>query len=58
MTSLTYPARVTFFRDLRTLLRYGGFRRLFSVRLLSQFSDGVFQVALVSSVLFSPVLAG
>jgi MFS family permease len=35
-------------------LRYGGFRRLFSVRLLSQFSDGVFQVALVSSVLFSP----
>ena len=51
---LTYPARVTFFRDLRTLLRYGGFRRLFSVRLLSQFSDGVFQVALVSSVLFSP----
>ena len=54
MTALTYPARVTFFRDLRTLLRYGGFRRLFSVRLLSQFSDGVFQVALVSSVLFSP----
>jgi MFS family permease len=45
---------VTFFRDLRTLLRYRGFRRLFSVRLLSQFSDGVFQVALVSSVLFSP----
>jgi len=54
VTSLTYSARVTFFRDLRTLLRYGGFRRLFSVRLLSQFSDGVFQVALVSSVLFSP----
>jgi MFS family permease len=53
-TPLTYPARVTFFRDLRTLLRYGGFRRLFSVRLLSQFADGVFQVALVSSVLFSP----
>ncbi len=45
---------MTFFRDLRTLLRYGGFRRLFSVRLLSQFADGVFQVALVSSVLFSP----
>jgi MFS family permease len=54
VTLLTYPARVTFFRDLRSLLRYGGFRRLFSVRLLSQFSDGVFQVALVSSVLFSP----
>ncbi|MEP6648929.1 MAG: MFS transporter [Lapillicoccus sp.] len=45
---------MTFFRDLRTLMRYGGFRRLFSVRLLSQFADGVFQVALVSSVLFSP----
>jgi MFS family permease len=45
---------VTFFRDLRALLRFRGFRRLFAVRLLSQFSDGVFQVALVSSVLFSP----
>jgi MFS family permease len=45
---------VTFFRDLRALLRFGGFRRLFATRLLSQFSDGVFQVALVSSVLFSP----
>ena len=45
---------MTFFRDLRALLRFRGFRRLFAVRLLSQFSDGVFQVALVSSVLFSP----
>jgi MFS family permease len=45
---------VTFFRDLRALLRFGGFRRLFATRLVSQFSDGVFQVALVSSVLFSP----
>jgi len=45
---------VTFFRDLRALLRFRGFRRLFAVRLVSQFSDGVFQVALVSSVLFSP----
>jgi MFS family permease len=45
---------VTFFRDLRALLRFRGFRRLFSVRLVSQFSDGIFQVALVSSVLFSP----
>ena len=45
---------MTFFRDLRALLRFRGFRRLFSVRLVSQFSDGVFQVALVSSVLFSP----
>ena len=45
---------MTFFRDLRALLRFRGFRRLFAVRLVSQFSDGVFQVALVSSVLFSP----
>jgi MFS family permease len=45
---------VTFFRDLAALLRFAGFRRLFSVRLLSQGADGVFQVALVSSVLFSP----
>ncbi len=45
---------MTFFRDLRALLRFRGFRRLFATRLFSQFSDGVFQVALVSSVLFSP----
>ena len=36
------------------LLGFSGFRRLFAVRLLSQGSDGVFQVALVSTVLFSP----
>jgi MFS family permease len=41
-------------RDLRLLLRGRGFRRLFSVRVASQFSDGVFQVALASYVLFSP----
>jgi len=45
---------VTFFRDLAVLMRFGGFRRLFAVRLLSQASDGVFQVALASTVLFSP----
>ncbi len=45
---------MTFFRDLAALLRFAGFRRLFSVRLLSQGADGVFQVALVSSVLFAP----
>ncbi len=45
---------MTFFRDLAALLRFSGFRRLFAVRLLSQGADGVFQVALVSSVLFSP----
>ncbi|HYU86140.1 MAG TPA: MFS transporter [Kribbellaceae bacterium] len=41
-------------RDLRRLLRRGDFRRLFAVRLTSQFGDGVFQVALASYVLFSP----
>jgi len=45
---------VTFFRDLAALLRFSGFRRLFGVRLLSQGSDGIFQVALASTVLFAP----
>jgi MFS family permease len=45
---------VRFIRDLATLLRRGDFRRLFAVRLTSQFGDGVFQVALASYVLFSP----
>ncbi|TCC56171.1 MFS transporter [Kribbella pittospori] len=43
-----------FIRDLATLLRRRDFRRLFAVRLTSQFGDGVFQVALASYVLFSP----
>lgn len=41
-------------RDLRVLLRLTGFRRLLVVRLLSQLSDGVFQVALAAYVVFSP----
>ncbi|WP_046494364.1 MFS transporter [Streptomyces odonnellii] len=41
-------------RDLRVLLRLGPFRRLLSVRLLSQAADGVFQVALAAYVVFSP----
>src|SRR5450631_1701225 len=45
---------MAFFRDLAALLRFSGFRRLFAVRLLSQGSDGIFQVALASTVLFSP----
>jgi MFS family permease len=40
--------------DLRTLLQFPGFRRLLSVRLLSQLADGVFQVALATHVVFSP----
>ncbi|MET9478818.1 MFS transporter [Streptomyces sp. NPDC006638] len=40
--------------DLRVLLRLGDFRRLLTVRLLSQAADGVFQVALATYVVFSP----
>lgn len=41
-------------RDLRVLLHFQGFRRLLSVRLLSQGADGVYQVALAAYVVFSP----
>ncbi|MEU3707905.1 MFS transporter [Streptomyces anulatus] len=41
-------------RDLRTLLRLRNFRRLLTVRLLSQSADGVYQVALAAYVVFSP----
>lgn len=41
-------------RDLRVLLRLTGFRRLLTVRLLSQSADGVYQVALATYVVFSP----
>ena len=45
---------MTFLRQLTAVLRLGGFRRLFAVRLVSQLADGVFQAALASSILFSP----
>jgi MFS family permease len=38
----------------RDALRSRDFRRLFAIRLLSQSADGLFQVALVASVVFSP----
>jgi MFS family permease len=41
-------------RQLIHLLRGQWFRRLFAVRISSQFADGVFQVALASYVIFSP----
>ncbi|WP_405584126.1 MFS transporter [Streptomyces sp. NBC_01190] len=41
-------------RDLRVLLKLPDFRRLLVVRLVSQLSDGVFQVALAAYVVFSP----
>jgi MFS family permease len=40
--------------DLRELLKSGLFRRLFGTRLIGQFGDGVFQVALAAFVVFSP----
>ncbi len=45
---------MTTWRHLVHLLRGKWFRRLFSVRVTSQFADGVFQVALASYVIFSP----
>ena len=41
-------------RHLLHLLRGMWFRRLFAVRLASQFTDGVFQVALAAYLIFSP----
>ena len=45
---------MTFLRALVMLLRLAGFRRLLLARVTSQGSDGVFQVALASHVLFNP----
>ena len=45
---------MTTWRHLVHLLRGRWFRRLFAVRVTSQFADGVFQVALASYVIFSP----
>ena len=45
---------MTTWRHLVHLLRGTWFRRLFAVRVTSQFADGVFQVALASYVIFSP----
>jgi MFS family permease len=45
---------MTALRHLRDLLRGRWFRRLFAVRVSSQLTDGVFQVALASYVVFSP----
>lgn len=45
---------MTFLRALVSLLRVAGFRRLFLARVTSQGSDGIFQVALASHVLFNP----
>ena len=45
---------MTFLRALVMLLRVQGFRRLVLARVTSQGSDGAFQAALASHVLFNP----
>ncbi|MDN5797434.1 MAG: MFS transporter [Intrasporangium sp.] len=45
---------MTFLRALVSLMRVCGFRRLFAARVASQGSDGIFEVALASYVLFNP----
>ena len=40
--------------DLRALWPLTGFRRLFAVRLVSQASDGMFQIGLATLFFFSP----
>jgi MFS family permease len=40
--------------DFRTLWAFPGFRKLLTVRLVSQFADGAFQVGLATYVVFSP----
>ncbi|MGW8564678.1 MFS transporter [Isoptericola sp. NPDC055881] len=44
--------------ELRALLRLDGFRKLFTVRLVSQAGDGMFQVGLASLLFFSPESQG
>src|SRR4029453_10919932 len=48
------PASRSFVSDLRVVLQGRDFRKLFAVRLVSQASDGAFQVGLASLVFFSP----
>ena len=42
------------FDDLRTVLVHAGFRKLFTVRLVSQCGDGMFQIGLATLFFFSP----
>ncbi|MGW0806195.1 MFS transporter [Nonomuraea sp. NPDC002799] len=45
---------MSFVADLRVVLRGRDFRRLFGTRLISQFSDGIFQFAVTGFAFFSP----
>jgi MFS family permease len=46
--------RVSYVSDLRVVLRERDFRRLFGTRLVSQFSDGIFQFAVGGYAFFNP----
>ncbi|MEQ4715988.1 MFS transporter [Nonomuraea sp. B19D2] len=45
---------MSFVADLRVVLRGHDFRRLFATRLISQFSDGIFQFGVTGFAFFSP----
>ncbi|MFF5205210.1 MFS transporter [Streptosporangium sp. NPDC000396] len=45
---------MSFVSDLRVVLEGRGFRRLFATRLVSQFSDGIFQFAVAGFAFFNP----
>ncbi|MEV1167483.1 MFS transporter [Nonomuraea sp. NPDC049784] len=45
---------MSFVADLRVVLRGNDFRRLFATRLISQFSDGIFQFGVAGFAFFSP----
>lgn len=45
---------MSFVADLRVVLRGSGFRRLFGTRLVSQFSDGIFQFSVLGFAFFNP----
>ncbi|WP_017604046.1 MFS transporter [Nocardiopsis alkaliphila] len=45
---------MSFFGDLRVVLQGSRFRRLFGTRLVSQFSDGIYQAGLAGFVFFNP----
>lgn len=49
---------MTVLAELRALLRLPGFRKLFTVRLVSQAGDGMFQVGLANLLFFSPTSQG
>ena len=49
-----YARRVSVLGDLRTVAVHADFRKLFTVRLVSQAGDGMFQVGLATLFFFSP----